>query len=279
MRSTTPEIFNAATTSRRSPAIGARSAISCTARRSVSISSASSFLSFSTTRRAPSVSRSIRQRIASPIACSASPPIWLISARSRSMSWSKALSVCPPVCCCIIALQSAVAAGNVILRALLPRIGENLACLAVFDQLAEVEESGPLRHARSLLHVVGDDRDRIAAAKLVDQFLDLGRGDWIERRARLVHQDHLGVDGDRTRDAQPLLLPAGQGRAALVQPVLDLVPQPGALQRFLDDLLELGLGASKPVDAWAVGDILEDGFRERVGLLEHHADARAQLDD
>ena len=49
MRSTTPEIFSAATTSRRSPAIGARSAISWTARRSVSISSASSFLSSSTT--------------------------------------------------------------------------------------------------------------------------------------------------------------------------------------------------------------------------------------
>ena len=82
--------------------------------------------------------------------------------------------------------------------------------LAVFDQLAEVEEGGALRHARGLLHVVGDDRDRVAAAKLVDQLLDLGGGDRIERRAGLVHQDHFGIDGDRAGDAQALLLAARQ---------------------------------------------------------------------
>ena len=97
------------------------------------------------------------------------------------------------------------------------RIGEDLARLAIFDQLAEVEKGGALRHARGLLHVVGDDDDRVAAAQLVDQFLDLGGGDRVERRAGLVHQDHLGIDGDGAGDAQPLLLAAGQGRAAFVQ--------------------------------------------------------------
>ena len=86
--------------------------------------------------------------------------------------------------------------------------------LAIFDQLAEVEEGGALRHARRLLHVVGDDDDRVAAAQLVDQLLDLGGGDRIERRARLVHQDHFRIDRDRAGDAQPLLLAAGQGGAA-----------------------------------------------------------------
>ena len=89
--------------------------------------------------------------------------------------------------------------------------------LAVFDQLAEVEEGGPLRHARGLLHVVGDDRDRVAAAKLVDQLLDLGGGDRIERRAGLVHQDDFGIDRDRAGDAQPLLLAARQRGAAFLQ--------------------------------------------------------------
>src|SRR4051812_25187781 len=201
MRSTTPEILSAATTSRRSPAIGARSAISWTARRSVSTSSVSSFLSSATTRSAPSRSRCTRHRIASPIECSASPPISLMSARSRSMSSSNALIVCPLACCCIVLLRSAVAAGDIILGARLARIGEDLRRLAVFDQLAEVEEGGALRNARGLLHVVRDDRDRIAAAKLVNQLLDLRRGDWVESRARLVHQDDFRVDRNRACDA------------------------------------------------------------------------------
>ena len=43
------------------------------------------------------------------------------------------------------------------------------------------------------------------------------------------------------------------------------------------DLVEVGLGVGKAVDARAVGDILVDRLRERIRLLEHHADARAQL--
>ena len=89
-------------------------------------------------------------------------------------------------------------------------------------------------HARGLLHVVGDDHDRYARLELVDQLLDLQRRDRVERRARLVHQDHLGLDRERARDAQPLLLAAGQPDARLAEPVLDLVPQAGAAQRRLD---------------------------------------------
>src|SRR4051794_31370153 len=223
MRSTTLEILSAATTSRRSPAIGARSAISWTARRSASTSRASSFLSSRTTSSAASVSRWTRQRIASPIACSASPPIWLMSARSRSMSSSKALSVCP-IACSIISLRSAVAAGNIVGGPLLARVREDLRRLAVFDQLAEVEKSRALRHARRLLHVVRNDRDCVTAAKLVNQLLDLGRGDRVERRAGLIHKDHFGIHRDCARNAKPLLLAARESCAALVKAVLHLVP-------------------------------------------------------
>ena len=86
--------------------------------------------------------------------------------------------------------------------------------LAVFDQLAEVEEGGALRDARGLLHRVGDDDDGVAAAQLVDQFLDPRGGDRVERRAGLVHQDHFGIDRDGAGDAQALLLAAGQRGAA-----------------------------------------------------------------
>ena len=38
------------------------------------------------------------------------------------------------------------------------------------------------------------------------------RRDRVERRARLVHEDHLGLDGDGAGDAQALLLAAGEAR-------------------------------------------------------------------
>ena len=49
---------------------------------------------------------------------------------------------------------------------------------------------------------------------VVHQLLDRRRGDRIERRRRLVQQQHVGLDGDRARDAQPLLLAAGEAEGA-----------------------------------------------------------------
>ena len=48
--------------------------------------------------------------------------------------------------------------------------------------------------------------------QLADQLLDPQRRDRVERRAGLVHQQHLGIDGERTGDAEPLLLAAGEAR-------------------------------------------------------------------
>src|SRR2546430_7784338 len=43
---------------------------------------------------------------------------------------------------------------------------------------------------------------------LHEQLLDALGGGRIERRARLVHQQHLGLVGERARDAEALLLAA-----------------------------------------------------------------------
>ena len=121
------------------------------------------------------------------------------------------------------------------------------------------------------------------ALSSIDQLLDLQRRDRVERRAGLVHQDHLGVDRERAGDAQPLLLAAGETRAGLVQPVGDLLPQPGAAQRRFDLRRKRGLGARlAPVrgQAQAGGDVVEHRHRrERVGLLEDHPDRAAHRDD
>src|SRR3954452_499275 len=162
-----------------------------------------------------------------------------MSARNRSMSSSNALMVCP-LACCMLLLRSAVAAGDIVLRARFTRVGKDSRRLAVFNEFAEMEESSALGDARGLLHIVGHNGDRITPAQLVDQLLDFRGGDRVERRAGFVHQDYLRVDSDRARNAQPLLLTARERSAAFLQPILDLFPQSGAFERGLDDPVELG---------------------------------------
>ena len=87
--------------------------------------------------------------------------------------------------------------------------------VAILDELARAvrphhQERRVVRDARGLLHVVRDDDDGVLLRQLPHQVFDLQRGDRVERAARLVHQDHVGLDGERARDAQALLLPAGE---------------------------------------------------------------------
>ena len=84
-----------------------------------------------------------------------------------------------------------------------------------------------------------------------------------------------GFDGQRARDAEPLLLAAGHAEGVGLEPVLDLVPERAAAQRALDDLVHVALHAQHPR---AEGDVVVDRLGERVRLLEHHADPLAHLD-
>ena len=100
------------------------------------------------------------------------------------------------------------------------------------------------------------------------------RRDRVERRAGLVHEDDVRLHGERAGNAQPLRLPAGEAQARGLEPVLHLVPQRGLAQRALDDLIQPAL-VVLAVDARSIGDVVVDRLRERVGLLEDHADAPA----
>ena len=150
---------------------------------------------------------------------------------------------------------------------------------ADLDELAVEHERGAVGDARGLLHVVGDDHDRHALLELVDQLLDLQRRDRVERRAGLVHQDHLGFDRERARDAQPLLLAAREARRRAraggrrPRPTgrrCAAPPRPCACRS----------PRLRRAEAQAGGDVVEDRHRrERVGLLEDHADRAAHRDD
>ena len=84
-----------------------------------------------------------------------------------------------------------------------------------------------------------------------------------------------GFDGDRPGDAQALLLAARQRHARLLELVLDVVPERGAAEAALDELVHVALVA---VDPRPEGDVLVDRLRERVRLLEDHPDAAADGD-
>src|SRR5262249_17294237 len=101
--------------------------------------------------------------------------------------------------------------------------------------------------------------------------------DRVERRARLVHEDHFRLHGDGARDAQALLLAAREPGAWTGQAGLDLVPEPGARPARADNPVGLRPAARHAVDARAEGDVVVDRLRERVRFLEHHADTAAQL--
>src|SRR5258705_6252590 len=130
-------------------------------------------------------------------------------------------------------------AGHVLLGARVVGLGEDDIRRPVLDQLAVEHERGRVGHASRLLHVVRDDHDRVALPELRDELLDLQRRDRVHGAARLVHQDHLRLDRDRARDAQPLLLAAGESDPCLAEAVLDLLPEAGAAKPALDALPEV----------------------------------------
>jgi hypothetical protein len=86
-----------------------------------------------------------------------------------------------------------------------------------------------------------------------------------------------GSDAKGAGDAQALLLATGKIGAEFLEPVADLVPQRGALERRFDAVIEFGL-VGHAAHAQAVGHVLVDRLGEGIGLLEHHADAHAHFD-
>src|ERR1700730_5098823 len=114
--------------------------------------------------------------------------------------------------------------------------GRELDEVAVAVLWIHEHERGEVGHARSLLHVVGDDDDRVLMGQLDDEVLDLQRGHRVERRAWLVHEDHLWADCQAPRDHKSLLLSGRARRGRGVVPVRDLVPERGAFEAAADDI-------------------------------------------
>ena len=87
------------------------------------------------------------------------------------------------------------------------------------------------------------------------------------------------MSGKQTRHAQLLLLLEQQARRAVVETVLQVLPQAHLAECFLDGVVQHAFRELLPrrVDAQAEYDVLVDRDRQRVRPLEHHADGFAQL--
>lgn len=113
-----------------------------------------------------------------------------------------------------------------------------------------------------------DEHDRFAQLPLQRQelVLHLLADQRVQRAERLVHQQDLGVRGQRAGEADALAHPAGKLTG---QPVLPS-GEPDHLQRF-GGAFALPLARSV-LHAQPVGDVLRDrAVREQREVLEHHA--------
>lgn len=102
---------------------------------------------------------------------------------------------------------------------------ENHFRIVEFDDLSIEEKRGLIRNAVRLLHVVRDDDDGVLGLEFAQKFLDLKGGDRVERGGWLIKQDHIRICGERTGDAESLLLATGEAESAFLELVFHLIPK------------------------------------------------------
>ena len=135
------------------------------------------------------------------------------------------------------ARRSAKAAGDVVLGLLPLGLDEDFISLAELNHLAQIHVGRVIRYAGSLLHVVGHDRHGVVGLQLMNELFNLCRRDRIQGGCGLIQQNHGRLDRDRAGNAEPLLLPAGKGKAALIELVFHLAPE----RRFRERPLHAGI--------------------------------------
>ena len=135
--------------------------------------------------------------------------------------------------------------------------------------LPMAEDGDAVGEPQRFLLVVRDieDCDARLLVDAADFELDLLAQLLVERRERLVHQEHRRIVDQRPGECHALLLAAGHQRRHAVLEAFE----PDELQRRLDALGDLGLRPA--ADAKREGDVLADReMRKQRVTLEHHAD-------
>ena len=121
-------------------------------------------------------------------------------------------------------MVSAKTSRQIIRRARIGRILEELRGGRVLHQLTQQEKRDRVGDTRRLLHIVRNDHERTDLLELAGQLLNHQRRHGVECLGRLVHQQNVGLHGKRAGDAQALLLSTRKTQARLFELVLDLIP-------------------------------------------------------
>ena len=92
-----------------------------------------------------------------------------------------------------------------------------LFCHFRLHQPSILEKGHIVRNTLYLCQIVSDNDDGITLTQLQQQFFDLCRGLYIQRRAGFIQQQYLGLDRQGPGNAEALLLSAGKLQGALMQ--------------------------------------------------------------
>ena len=138
-------------------------------------------------------------------------------------------------------------------------------------------DGDPVAEPDGLLDVVGDEQDRLAHGLLEAQelVLQVFAHDRVDRAERLVHQQHGRIRGQRACHTDALTLAAGElvGVAVAVKRRVEA----DEVEEFGGALA--GLGALHAEEVRDGRRVVEDRLvREEADLLDHIADAAAELD-
>src|ERR1700736_387526 len=173
--------------------------------------------------------------------------------------------------------------GDEVTMLLVPQPAVDVATVEQLLMGADVVDPAAFEHedrvgADQRGEAVRDDDQRPALGDAQQVGVDNRLAVGVERAGRLVEDQDPRIADQRPRDGEPLLLTARQvGRAFLdeglvaARQLLDEFLGSGEPRR-LDDLLETGVGFRR-------GDRLADRTAEQEILLQHDAQARAQMID
>ena len=141
--------------------------------------------------------------------------------------------------------------------------------LPSWTMLPLIHHGDPVAHAQGLDLVVRDvDRRRVEALQQrLELRAHLEPKQGVEVRERLVHQQDVGLRGDRAGHRDTLALPAGELRRVAIEERLDVQELGRGADALVDDGLLLLLHAQPE------GDVVVDlHVREDRVALEHHRD-------
>ena len=138
------------------------------------------------------------------------------------------------------------------------RVREHFRRRALLNDAALRQQHHPVGHGRQTGVVRGGERGH---GQLVHARHQLGQhivaGAAVERRGRLVEQQHLGLAGQRARQGHALLLPARELRGTQI----DLLAQPDRLQQ-----LRRGLPPRAQAPAPGIGHVLPRAQVRKQGI-------------